>query len=642
MPERDLHLEVTTDSDSKGLTEAAKDTEKLRDQVKGLGGDMASTRKESEKLGAEVDKTRAKIKDLGAEFARTGDKSLFGDLRSERAYLAQIEKIRKELDKVDDITAAKVGLPLGGMAAGGGLLGAIPDIGGVPGPAVAGIAAAAAAATPLIGATIAAAVLGGVGTGGVIGGVMLAAQDTRVRSAWSAVGNEVFTELGDAAVSFVEPLTRAADQFREDWSRDAGLVKQIFTDLAPTIEPLAKGLTGFLHELGPGLEKAAKASVPLASKFGQELTRFGEATSTMLSDIADAEPGAELALHDLFTVIDSGVEGLGRATKALSGIYDLMHKIPLTNLSMQVAFQSTGLLDAGVQLVDLFGDQDAAVRDLTGANQAALSPAEQLSRKMDDQAEAARANAKAIEQVTKMVNEYYEAILLPLDAEERWEAAIDGVTDSVKENGRTLDVHTAAGRANRDAIEEAVSAAKHQLDVGQITEQQYLREIDYLERRAAKLGLNRAEVEKLVGAFKTLPSKLTTDYILSINGVGNAFQLLRQMMGRGVLPPLSMGEHSGSHGSAAPPTNINAHQQIPGLASGGSVLSSGIVDIHRDERVFLPRGAVVERASANSSGFTAAPLVLNGGGLGQLVFEWLREQIDNRGGSLAVLNLKAP
>jgi len=46
------------------------------------------------------------------------------------------------------------------------------------------------------------------------------------------------------------------------------------------------------------------------------------------------------------------------------------------------------------------------------------------------------------------------------------------------------------------------------------------------------------------------------------------------LLGQGVpLPPLSMGEHSGSHGSAAAPTNLNAHQQLPALAYGGDVLA---------------------------------------------------------------------
>ena len=37
---------------------------------------------------------------------------------------------------------------------------------------------------------------------------------------------------------------------------------------------------------------------------------------------------------------------------------------------------------------------------------------------------------------------------------------------------------------------------------------------------------------------------------------------------------------------------------IPGLAAGGSVTRGGVVDVHANERIFLPTGAQVQRGGA--------------------------------------------
>ena len=63
-----------------------------------------------------------------------------------------------------------------------------------------------------------------------------------------------------------------------------------------------------------------------------------------------------------------------------------------------------------------------------------------------------------------------------------------------------------------------------------------------------------------------------------------------------------------SIGSIRAPRNLVSF--IPGLQSGGTVQRGGVVDIHKNERVFLPKGAQVQAAGAGS------PLGAGGGGSG--------------------------
>lgn len=127
----ELHLDVVSRADSKGLTDAARQLKDTRAEVKGLGAETDKLGKSTDGLGdsfkgtnddafdfsAQLETTRAKVKALNEEFSKTGDKSLFGDLRQERSLLRQLERISKELQEADD---PAVSATVGGGASGGG------------------------------------------------------------------------------------------------------------------------------------------------------------------------------------------------------------------------------------------------------------------------------------------------------------------------------------------------------------------------------------------------------------------------------------------------------------------------------------------------------------------------------------------
>jgi TP901 family phage tail tape measure protein len=114
--------------------------------------------------------------------------------------------------------------------------------------------------------------------------------------------------------------------------------------------------------------------------------------------------------------------------------------------------------------------------------------------------------------------------LSALDAEIAFREAVAGVTSSLKDNGATVDLNTAKGRANASAIGAAIRAA--QTHAGAITDLStkthsnayavsvgnaaYRRQVDALWRVARQSGMTRAQFDLLTGAVKAVPKRAET------------------------------------------------------------------------------------------------------------------------------------
>src|SRR6185503_4359009 len=215
------------------------------------------------------------IRNLGEEFDRTGDTSLFGDLRKERARLRELERIAKEAGQ----GASK--------AFGGGML----DFGGSGirpvHAALGGLVAFAAAAAPTIGAMIAGAVTGAVGLGGIAGGIFAASRDPGVERAWQQFASNVSSKFFQMGSNFAEPLVNAAGTMERAF--DNLDLKGLFDKAAPYIDDLSEGLAGFAKNLGIGLSKAMDVAGPALEILGRELPDIGDALGYMFSKMAESK-----------------------------------------------------------------------------------------------------------------------------------------------------------------------------------------------------------------------------------------------------------------------------------------------------------------------------------------------------------------
>jgi len=201
--------------------------------------------------------------------------------------------------------------------------------------------------------------------------------------------------------------------------------------------------------------------------------------------------------------------------------------------------------------------------------------------------------------------------------------------EAVKEHGTSLDRATEKGNNNRVMIDgligdlmrerqAAIEAAQGNEEGVNRANAKFGQQILALKAVLKQMGFNKAEIDRIVGAYNQIPTRITTTIITDYQTRG--------------VPP---GEHSGPRIG-----------ETRGRASGGPIWPGNwLVGENGPERMRIDssgRGYVTPLgpATRGSGGVVmAAPVTLNGAGLGDLVFNWLVREIGNRGGTLAVLGV---
>lgn len=461
----------------------AGDTKILEAEIVDLGDKAERTDEKLHKtfrgLPAEITAAELAVKRLTAQYAKTGDVDILKKLKGQKSTLKELENAKLDLSKWAT-EAAKEGQNFAqrfGSSMVDSLNTSFPSelktIFLIAGGTV------ALSLAPLIGGTVAAAVLGGVGLGGVIGGVALAAQDNRVQSAFSSMGREMFTTLKDTASPFIVPLLKVPAIFRAEFAAAVPDIRGIFGDLSSTVEPLARGLGGLVREALPGIRRAVSASVPLVQTLARLMPEIGRTLGDFFEHMERSGPGAEKALIVIVRVIEMMIRGFGILIELLSKFFNWLTKIP-------------GYFQLLSKHVGDFGDLGTtAFEDIGGAAEGAASDLRDFS-------------------------DAFDAILnVNLDAQHAtiaYERAVDDMVKTLKDGGRTLDVYTEKGRQHREAILGLVEAAERErkanIDNGMSVEdanRTFAGHIEWLKKTATQMGYNKQEIENLIGATNDLP-----------------------------------------------------------------------------------------------------------------------------------------
>ncbi len=305
--------------------------------------------------------------------------------------------------------------------------------------------AGVAAAAPLIGGLIGAAVTGGAAGAGIVGGVLVAAKDARVQAAGKALGANLLAGLQDRAGSFVAPVLKSIDLIQAQFTKSGDKIRGFFENTARFVEPLTVSVGKLGDSLISGLEKASGRAGPVMREINAGIEGTGRAIESFLDNVSASQEGNAAALRDTFDAINGTIIAAGGLVRALSEVYGVLSQLGLTS----------GLVQ---QLAHAFDDTEDAARRGGGGSFAAGN-AMQIA---GDQAEAAakdtqlferalRENAQAAEQAARAQSSLF-------DDTTRVGAAMDDAAAAARRNGKTLDANTAKGRANRSALSALASA----------------------------------------------------------------------------------------------------------------------------------------------------------------------------------------
>ena len=302
---RDMILNLIEKKEGNALNSVAGDLEKLGKGLDANGDKMKSFTRDSQRLNAEIEKSTAHIKDLHKQFAATGDSSLFGDIRKEET---NIRNLRKTLQAL--ATDAK----RAGEDAGEGFLqqfsSSLSGFEGTPvlGPVIAGaVIGALVSLGPILLSELGGLVAGAVGTVGVVGGVLSAVKDPRVKSAFASFVDDIQNAFFGDHEAFVEPIRQSLALLEKDFAELH--LSDAFAKVAPYVVEIAAGFGYLANNIMPGLNAALDRAGPFAFATARGLRDVGIAIGYFLDRVTQSKGSLE-GLKTLFAFLSGTLVGI--------------------------------------------------------------------------------------------------------------------------------------------------------------------------------------------------------------------------------------------------------------------------------------------------------------------------------------------
>lgn len=586
-----------------------RDAERAMDRL-GASSGRTGTRfvemgKDAGFLDKELDRLKKSHIELIKEFDKGTRVDILKDIRKNRRQIRIFEQLKKELmaGADSDTWSTTVGKPLV-TGIGKALASAGPYV-------IAGVVALAAAALPFLGAAVSGTVLGAVGAGGIIGGLALAAQDSRVRDAFKNLLPEAKEAFGGLTVGLVAPALESIKILRAGIRDVADEVGNIVHPLAKLAPMFTKDVIGLIENTLSGIGKALEKSEPAIRALSHELPKIGTALGQFFEKLGDESDGAALGFIALSRLLRATIVGLGEFLAKLAEIYEW---------SIKVNAKFTGFFEDVVAWVPLLGDQVAAANDdaeaLLGGLARAKDGSHDFSGSLKEMGSIAKNTAEEIDAVKTALDELFGKVMDSREATRAYEEAIDDLSDSVAENGRTLDVRIKQGRENQAALDREAQAIKGIRDANIANNMSvddanaiYYRQLEALRKQAYQLGLNKQMVDAFIDSLKAIPAKAEVEVYAPglLEAIARAKELARLL---------------GSTSAAA--NAARGGDYVSGRAGGGPVIPGQTYVVGENGPEVLKMGANGGYVYSPGSGPSTAAVMsgASGGATQQWRFTW--------------------
>lgn len=430
-----------------------------------------------------------------------------------RAYIeihADTKPFRKDLDEgvKNTLRNSTQGI---GKAATQGITQGLKTFRFIPGTfqglLITGLAGVIVAMAPAIAQALQAMLTAAVGLAGIGAGIALAISSSpEIQEAGKALGARILNGLQSAAASFTSPLLASINLLERRFNHILPSIEEGFRSLAPHVSTLAQGIADFVSNLLPGVLAAFDRGGPVIDEFAQQLSELGTVLSDVLDQLSEDPEQSIEGLRLTFTALEYTLKALTGQILLLSDAWsvytDALYKVTgvaqffgpwgaIVHEQLKNIKEETNTL---TPVTDAYGN--ALLKQGEGANYAAV-----------------QGNA-----LVETLREVWNVQLGLSNASIAAEAAIDRVTESFKENGKTIDTNTAKGRENVSMVNDFIAAAIREHDAAiaagagvQETNKAYQARIRELEATLRKAGLTEAQITELVGAYRKVPDSLTTN-----------------------------------------------------------------------------------------------------------------------------------
>lgn len=497
----------------------AHGTNLVKREIDGMGDAADRTTKDFDKLGKEsghltkkISEAEAEIKKLVKTFDETGDMDLLKSIRKEQSNLRIFTKLAGNVASEAAEVGTEAGIALNqsltkSLMASKGLI--IPPL-----------VAAALMAAPVMGAAISSAVIGAAGAGGLIGGIVAAAQDQRVQDAAKQVGNRVGGALTEAGAAFVGPVIESLNVLDNAGDRLADNLEKAGSKIAPVLPALAGGIAGFADAVGPGFIRAMDAAKPVLRALSSELPKIGDSISDMFDKLSDDPDQAVMGIVAISQAIQGVIDVSGDLLSALGDIFEWSSR---SGAAMSETWESLfGWMPIAGDHIERVG---AGFREQVNAIDAARNSAGDYTgdlggiiRAEEEVEKTTKTATDAIEDQIKAMDKMMGRLLDPIELASNYQEAIDDLTESIRENGGTLDLNTEKGRANSEALRnlaESIGAIRSNTieTTGDVAAANavYDQQVDALRRQMVALGMSKQAADAWAASLRSIPSKVDVD-----------------------------------------------------------------------------------------------------------------------------------
>lgn len=285
-----------------------------------------------------VTKLKGDISDLLSAFeeSKLAAKAWAADMKRELTADMKVtgrtvsETFRKETKKTfdKDTFLDSAGNTFGrtGAKAAESFAGGFQSVAAAPGPyGMAFIVAAALTAAvflaPAIGAAIGAALTLGLGVGFIGLGLFLIKDRPKIVKAMAGLGDDISKTFKSAAGPLEKPFLNAIKIIDRAIKQMGPVFRQIFTNIAPLIEPFVKGLTGMFSKMMPGVSEAISNMGPAFKALGDALPGIGEALGGFFADISENGPALSRFITESSVALSKLITALGKTIAWLEGAY---------------------------------------------------------------------------------------------------------------------------------------------------------------------------------------------------------------------------------------------------------------------------------------------------------------------------------
>lgn len=643
---RNIDLNIVVTEEGAGADKAAASLDKTAAAADRMGTSFQDASKKSGMLDQAIADTEAKIKRLLSDIDTQGaDKAIVRDLAQSQGWLKKLTQIKGQIQdearKAEEAAVAAAvinpwkggifGRILGGFGGGEavragekvaadvgkGFLSTITKF-GKEHPLATLLVGAAPALVPMAGSLL----FEALGLGGMAAGIVASHNDPRVQAAWQQTMQDAKGKFKEAAASFPPAVVESLNII--DASIQHSDMKSFFEQLAVRLPGLAHGIADATSQFIDHSTKALQQGGDILDEFSKTLPDLGAALGGFFEHVANST-GSREAMHDLVEGAAGFVRLLGRATEILGDIYHDVREI--AGGPIGAVFGALGdtlwYVNQGAKLV---GDEIQGAKSLfegsvnffrgKGFNPYAditstaktLGPLPQLMG-ANQALDTTRNKIQGVLDAWKGLTDEFHAKVDPKMQAQRdliaFQKGLDDLTASIKENGKTLDINTEKGRANKtvllDLITDAIAIRDDMYAAGDPkAAARFDALIKQIEKLAKTLGLSDVQVQAL----------LTDLGVLSNTTVAPKLKITLPSVG-------------------AP------HQfRDPETRAGGGQVYAGLdykVGEYGVERVRFPAGGRVLPTGRSGGGGTRAPIVITDPFL-NMAFQAIREAVRSQGG----------